>query len=154
MDENLPNKNFSTNSCIVDIFLFITAIISLLVTNLAIYLLCKHKNLRTLVASLALQQVRKVGTVTAQEEVICKCKIQIYIILSLTSAILGLVIFAVLHSRKLKLCRECLFSNAVKIMLFISDVQYYVPIKLCKTAESIHLLKITGTVKPGNVRLR
>ena len=147
MDENLRNKNFFSNNFIVDIFLFITAIISLLVTNLAIHLLCKHKKLRMLVARLALQQVREVGTVTVQEEVTneCICKIQIYIIFALTSTILGLVIFAVLHSRKLKLCRGCLFSNAVKIMLFISDVQYYVPIKLCKTAGSIQLLKIRHT---------
>ena len=46
-----------------------------------------------------------------------------------------------------------MFSNAVKIMIFISDVQYYVPIKLCKTAGSIHLFKITGMLKPKNIRL-
>ena len=126
----------------------------LLVTNLAIYLLCKHKKLRTLVASLVLQQVREVGTVTTQEEVTHECKIQTYIFLAITSTILGLVIFAVLHSTNLKLCRGHLFSNAVKIMLFISDVQYYVPIKLCKTAGSIHLFKITGTLKLENVKLR
>ena len=63
------------------------------------------------------------------------------------------MIFAVLHSRKLKLCRGWLFSNSVKIMLFISDI-YYVPIKLCKTAGSIHLFKITGTLKPENVKLK
>ena len=68
MDENSPNKNFCTNNFIVDIFLFMTTILSLLVTNLATYLLCKHKKLRILVASLALQQVREVGTVTTQEE--------------------------------------------------------------------------------------
>ena len=39
-------------------------------------------------------------------------------------------------------------------MLFISDVQYYVPIKLCNTAGSIHLFKITGMLKPENIRLR
>ena len=49
------NKNFFTNNYIVDIFLFITAVISLLVTTLAIYLLYKHKKLKTLVASLALE---------------------------------------------------------------------------------------------------
>ena len=54
----------------------------------------------------------------------------------------GLVIFAVLHYRKLKLCRGPLFSNAVKIMLFIFDVQYYVPIKLYKTTGSIQLCEI------------
>ena len=68
--------------------------------------------------------------------------------------ILGLVIFVVLHSRKLKLCRGYLFSNAVKVMLFVSGVQYCVPIKLCKTAGSIHLFKIAGTIKPENVKLR
>ena len=38
-------------------------------------------------------------------------------------------------------------------MLFISDVQYYVPIKLCKTADSIHLFKIRGILTPDKVKL-
>ena len=156
MDKNLPNKNFFSNNFIVNVFLFIAAIILLLVSTLAIYLLCKHKKLRTLVTSLALQQVREVGTVTTQEKVTTACtyKIQFYAILALSISIFGLVIFAVLLSRKLKLCRGHLFSNAVKIMLFISDVQCYVPIKLCKTAGSIHLFKITGMLKPENVKVR
>ena len=66
----------------------------------------------------------------------------------------GLVIFAVIHSRKLKLCIGHLFSTAVKIMPFISDVQYYVPIKLCKTAGSICLFKSTGMLKPENKKVR
>ena len=46
-----------------------------------------------------------------------------------------------------------MFSNTVKIMIFISDVQYYVPIKLCKTAGSIFLFKIIGMLKPENIEL-
>ena len=65
----------------------------------------------------------------------------------------SLVISAVLNSRKSKLCRGCMFSNAVKIKIFISDVQYYVPTKLCKTAGSTHLFKITGMLKPENIKL-
>ena len=38
-------------------------------------------------------------------------------------------------------------------MIFISDVQYYVPIKLCNTAGHIHLLKITGMLNSENVKL-
>ena len=38
-------------------------------------------------------------------------------------------------------------------MLFISDVQNYVPIKLCKTAGSIHLFKIKGTLESRNIKL-
>ena len=60
---------------------------------------------------------------------------------------------AILHYRKSKLCRGCMFSNTVKIIIFISDVQHYVPIKLCKTAGSIHLFKIIGTLKPKNIKL-
>ena len=60
---------------------------------------------------------------------------------------------AILHYRKSKLCRGHMFSNAVKIMIFISDVQNYIPIKLCKTSGSIHLFKITGTLKLENIKL-
>ena len=125
-----------------------------MVTNLALYLLCKCKKHKTLVASLVLQQVKEVGTVTTQEEVTTECKIQIYIIFVLTFTVFGLMMFAFLHSRNLKQYRACMFSNTVKIMIFISDVQYYVPIKLCKTAGSIHLSKITGTIKPEDVKLK
>ena len=38
-------------------------------------------------------------------------------------------------------------------MFFISDMQYYVPITLCKTAGSIHLFKITGILTPDKVKL-
>ena len=31
-------------------------------------------------------------------------------------------------------------------MLFIPDIEYYIPVKLCKTAGSIHVFKITGNI--------
>ena len=39
------NKNFFSDSYIVDIFMFISAVISLLAITLTVYLLCKHKKL-------------------------------------------------------------------------------------------------------------
>ena len=38
-------------------------------------------------------------------------------------------------------------------MLFISDIQYHVPVKLCRTAGSIHLFKLTGRLMIDKVRL-
>ena len=38
----------------------------------------------------------------------------------------------------MKTVQRNLFSKAVKIMLFISDTQYYVPIKLCRMAGCMH----------------
>ena len=43
---------------------------------------------------------------------------------------------AILHCRKSELCRGYMFSNAMKIMIFISHVQNCIPIKLFKTAEN------------------
>ena len=54
---------------------------------------------------------------------------------------LGIVIFIVINVRKFKLFRGHLLSNAVKLMLFISDSQHYVPVKLCRTVGSIHLVQ-------------
>ena len=73
--------------------------------------------------------------------------------LNIKLQILGLVFFVILNSRKLKLFGGHLFSNAVKIMLFISDAQYYVPVKLCRAAGSIHLFKMVGMLTPENVKL-
>ena len=81
-----------------------------------------------------------------QKEINSECK-------TIILTILGLAMVTILHYRKLKFCKGHMFSNAVKIMVFISDVQNYIPIKLCKTAGSIHLFKITGTLKTENIKL-
>ena len=47
-----------------------------------------------------------------------------------------------------------MFLNGVKIMLFVSDIKYYIPIKLCKTAGSICLFKHRGTLPSENVKLK
>ena len=88
------NKNFFSKNYTVDIFLFITMIISLLATTLTVYLLCKHKKLRMLLSSLVLHHVKEVGTVT-QKEINTACNTLTYISLALT--ILGLVMVAILH---------------------------------------------------------
>ena len=82
------------------------------------------------------------------------CKIQWYTIFMLSLSILGIVTFIIVNARKLKLFRGHLFSNAVKIMLFISDAQYYVSVKLCRTAGSIHLFRITGKSTLGHIKLK
>ena len=121
-----------------------------------VYIWGKHDKLRTLVASLALQQVKEVNAIETKKEGrenMSKCTSQFYIILALSIAIIGLVIFVILQVRRIELCSGHLFSNVVKIILFISDVQYYILVKLCKTASSTHLFKITGKLTPDKVKL-
>ena len=111
--------------------------------------------MRTLVASLALQQVKKVSASAMKQDTYnaCDCTSQFYITLVLSISIILLVIFAILQVRRITLYRGQLFSNAVKIMYFISDMQYYIPIKLCKPTGSIHLFKITGMLTADKVML-
>ena len=141
------NKNFFSNNHIVNIF--ISTIISLISTTLTIYLLCKHKKIRVLIASLVLCQAKEVGTIP--EETNSKCTTLAHIGIILT--ILSLIMVKFLHYSKSRFCKGHRFSNVVTIKIFISDVQNYVPIKLCKTAGSMHLFKITGTLKAKNIKL-
>ena len=109
----------------------------------------KHKKIRMLVASLILHQVKEVGT--SSKETNPECTTLAYIGITLT--ILSLIIVMFLHYRKSRFCKGHRFSNVIKIMIFISDVQNNVQIKLCKTAGSIHLFKIIGMLNAENIKL-
>ena len=146
---NKSNKNFFSNY-MVNIFTFTSSIISIISITLVVYLFCKHKHIRTLVASLILHKIKEVEANSDPEETNYKCRTLAYVGIILT--VLNLIIVTFLHYRKSRLCKGYKFSNAAKIMLFISDIQNYVPIKLCKTAGSIHLFKIKGTLKSGDIK--
>ena len=131
--------------------MFTSSIISIISTSAVIYLFCKHKHIRKLVASLIVHKIKEVEANSTSEGTNSKCKTLAYIGLILT--VLSLIIVTFLHYRKSRLCKGYKFSNAVKIMLFISDVQNYVPIKLCKIAGSIHLFKRKGALKSRDIKL-
>ena len=145
-----PYKNFFLNQ-IVNSFTFTSSIISIITVTLVIYLLCKHKHIRTIVASLILHKAKEVEAKSSTEIDNSGCGTLAYIGIALT--LLSVVIVILLHYRKSKFCRGYRFSNIVKIILFISDVQHYIPIKLCKTSGSPHLFKIKGTLKSEDIRL-
>ena len=102
----MPNKNFF-NKYILDVFLFVIAIILLLVMTIAMNILCKHMKLQTLGASLALQQIKEVGMAASQgmikqvQSIECTCKIQWYTFLILSISFLGLLLFVIIKLRKL-----------------------------------------------------
>ena len=112
LDIEFANKNFFTNNFIVDIFVFVIAIISVITTIIIIiiYALCKHNKLSALVTSLALQQVKEVKAEEIRNgNYKYECTSQFYIILALSIVIIALLVFAILQVRKIKLCRGQLF---------------------------------------------
>ena len=61
-----PNKNFFLNK-IENIFTFTPSIISVITITLVIYLFCKHKHIRTTVASLLLYKAKEVEARTTMK---------------------------------------------------------------------------------------
>ena len=110
----MAKKSFFNNYAI-DIFLCVTAITSLLDTSIVLLIICKHAKLKSLITSLALQQLREVDAVTKIEHVSviydieCTCKIRCYTLCMLSLSILEIVIFIILNATKLKLFRGLLF---------------------------------------------
>ena len=119
--------------------------------TLVIYLFYKHKHIRTIVASLILHKAKEVEAKSLTKIDNLESGTLAYIGIALT--LLSMVIVILSHYRKSKFCRGYRFSNIVKMVLFISDVQHYIPIKLCKTSGSPHLFKIKGTLKSEDIRL-
>ena len=145
-----PYKNFFLNK-IVSIFMFTSYMISIITITLVIYLFCKHKHIRTIVASLFLYKAKEVEARTPMKIGDSECGTPAYIGIALT--LLSMAIVILLHYKKSKFCRGHRFSNIVKIVLFISEVQHYIPIRLCKTLGSLHLFKITGTLTSEDIKL-
>ena len=147
---SLPYKNFFSNK-IVNIFTFTSSIISMITIILVICLYCKHKHIRTIIASLILHKVKEVEANTPTKPENTECQTLAYIGITLT--LLSMMIVVLLHYRRSKFCRGYRFSNVEKIVLFISDVQHYIPVKLTKTSGSPHLFKFTGTLNSEDIKL-
>ena len=85
-------------------------------------------------------------------DMLCTCKTQCYIMGMLIIITLGMFYLVTNKIRKTSFCKGHLFSNNTRILLFVSNTDSYVPIKLCRVARSIHLFKIKEC--PENVKLK
>ena len=84
-----------------------------------------------------LAMIRGVKAISKEIEAINKEYWIIIIWLSLT--LLCVLFLTIEKLYRMPIFRKYHYSNTIKIMLFISDIKSYVPIKLCKTSGSIHL---------------
>ena len=81
------------------------------------------------------------------------CTAQWYTIAALTVLTILLIVYICLSNQKCAMFTRRLYSNTVTIMLLFSDIRQYVPVKLCKTAGSIHLFQIYGQLDPNQIIL-
>ena len=88
------------------------------------------------------------------KDVYCTCQMQWHTIAMMLLTLLGMIYMVISKLRKSSLQRGHLFSNVVKVMLFVLDAQSHVAVKLCKVARSIHLFKLMGKLMPGSITLK
>ena len=149
--ESKTKNNFFDNIAI-DIFLFIAAIISMVVVIAIIHIVCKHMKLKTLLTGIAFQPIKQTETaVTSQIQQ--HCTAQWYAIAALTLMKILLIIYICLTTQRCTIFKRRLYSNTVNIMLLFSDVKQYIPVKLCKSAGSILLFQIYGQLSSDRIVL-
>ena len=114
-------------------------------------MLCRQSKLKSVVANLALQCVKIVEAATIKEFNNCNLElIQLLIMLNLTLTIL--LVLAKL--KKSKVFQGHIFTNMVKIKLFLANTQSYVPLELTSATGNVHLFKLSGALTVEKFILR
>ena len=153
LDNEKENNKFIGTSIFdhlaFNIFIFVMAIFSVIIIFIVIKLIFKGEKMQMLLANLAM--LRGVKAVTEEIKTVDK---EYWIIITWLSIILLCMLFLTIEKLyRMPFFRKYRYSSTIKIMIFISDIKSYVPIKLCKTSGSIHLFKLTGNINKENITL-
>ena len=140
------------SSFIVDIIGFGAALLTVIIMLMIIYIVTGDSKLKMLVANIALQCIKTIEAATLNPNyAICEnglVKIRMIIYLGIVT------LMALAKLRKSRVFKGRLFSNTIKIKLFIADNQCYIPLHLNKLAGGVHLLKLHGMLTKENLVLK
>ena len=107
--------------------------------------------MQALIMNLAIQKSVKV--LIEGKEKCSNYEYWIIIIMLLTLLLLGIIFLIIEKAYRMPNFRKDWYSNTIKVMIFISNIKSYVPIKLCKAAGSIHLFKLLGRLQKEDIML-
>ena len=106
---------------------------------IVIKLVFKGEKMQALVTNLAMIK----GVKVINEEIWIETNNEYWIIIIWLSLILLCVLFLTIEKLyRMPIFRKFHYSNTIKIMIFLSDIKSYIPIKICKTSGSIYLFKL------------
>ena len=132
------------------IFIFVMAIISLIIVLIVNMLIFKGEKMQALITNLAM--IKGVKALTEGTKVGTNYEYWI-IIAWLSLILLGIMFLTMERVYKMPIFIQHQYSNTIKIMMFFSNIKSYVPTKLCKTSGSIHLFKLTGSIQREDVTI-
>ena len=123
-----------------------------------VYLACKHKKLKTLVAALTLQRIPSIQAISVFEipgnkeaKFICQdpwVSITITIITMVT-----IIVYLYKACRKMTFFRGYLLDSACTVYIFLSHDCHHVPIKLRGASGPFHTFALNGQLRAHNVEL-
>ena len=140
------------NSFLIDMLMFIAAILTIFLVLVILYILTSQSKLRALITTMALQRVKTVEALSTDKPV-QNCNSGLLKILM----ILNLVIVVSLLLRNIKksiFFQGQPFSKMVKIKLFLADAKSYISLNLNQSAKSTHLFRLIGELSPDNAVLK
>ena len=150
---NKNTKHSFFDNIIMDVFLFIAAILSIIATAAIIHLVCRHTNFKALLTGIAFQPVKQTEAIFGNGKEQQNCAVHWYTIVVLTLMVIVLTIYILVATQKCTIFKRRLYSNTVTVMFFFSDIKQYVSVKLCKTLGSIDLFQIYGQLTPDQITL-
>ena len=140
-------KGFISNF-IADIIGFAIALLTIITALVVIFIVTIHSKLKTLVANIVLQCIKTVeATSLNPDHIICESGLEKMLLIINLTAITIMAIASRIFKGKL-------FSNSIKVKLFIADNHCYIPLHLNKLAGSVHLLKLHGILTKENLIFR
>ena len=152
LDNKKEDDNFIETSIFdhlaFNIFIFVMAVNLVIIVFIVIKLIFKGEKMQALVTNLAMVK----GVKAINEEIKNDGNKEYWIITTWLSLILLGVLFLTIEKLyRMPIFRKYCYSNTLKIMIFLSDIKSYVPIKLCKTSGIIHLFKLAGSINKENI---
>ena len=117
-----PTFNTFPSSYMVDVILFVTGILTVILTFIIMYTWCGQSKLKSIVANLALQCVKTVEAATIKES--NNCNLELILLLIILNLILT-VLLVLVKLKKSRVFQGHLFTNIVKMKLFLANTQSY-----------------------------
>ena len=132
LDNKKENDSFIETSIFdhlaFNVFIFVMAIISVIVMFIVIKLIFKGDKMQMLLANLAM--IRGAKVITEEIKTVDK---GYWIIITWLSIILLCVLFLTIEKLyRMPIFRNYRYSNTIKIMIFFSDIKSYVPLNFVK----------------------
>ena len=152
-EKSIKELTFNTflSSYMVDVILLATGMLIIILTFIIMYMLCRQSKLKSVIANLALQCVKTVEAAAIKGFNNCNLElIQLLVMLNLILPIL--IVLAKL--KKSKVIQGHIFTNMVKMKLFLANTQSYVPLELNSASGNVHLFKLSGTLTVEKFTLR